>query len=143
MSNVITDWQVALIALLADATPDGLGIPFLDRERDGLSRERDLGCVFAPKPAWQQVDSNVLFANFFMTVRVWKRFKAEPAQDKPPDTIAIDQLAIDIPTLLEAVQTTLVPNFYFWVAQMTTDYADQGVEAKLVGWARNPATDGS
>lgn len=115
----------------------GLGIPFLDGERDGPSVERDLGCVFSPGFAEWNPDVN--FVQPAIVVRVWKRRSKEPGQDVVVDPSDLYDLAEQLATLLAAVQMTLLPDGYIRMTGVRIHHADQGVEATLIGWRRNPA----
>lgn len=139
MTDTITAWQTALIELLSDED-DGLGIPFLAQRRDGISRERDIGCVFPGEPAWEGTNSGrSVFANFNMVVRVWRRFSGEPAQDPQPDPEEVNVLALQLGHVLQAAQTSLLDGMYFFVTKTRCDYPARGVEATLLGWSFNPA----
>lgn len=137
MSDLLTDWSAALRELLEH--PDtGLGITFLDGFRDGVSTERDLGCVFSP--GFAEFGGDVNFANPLMTIRVWKKRSAEPSQNNPPPPAPLYELAWRIAGILEPVQATLVDDFYFRATGTRIDHLDQGVEVSLLGFVRNPAT---
>lgn len=137
MTTLLTDWSAALRALLEHPT-DGLGIKFLDGFRDGISTERDVGCVFSP--GFAEFGGDVNFANPAMVVRVWKRRSQEPSQNLPADPAPLYELVWRVAQILEPVQATLVDDMYFRVTSARIDHPDQGVEFTLLGFARNPAT---
>lgn len=138
VTSVINDWQAALIELLADEDT-GLGFLFVAGERDGLSRDKDIGCVFSD--GWSEASKTVSLANPRMTVRAWKRFWAEPAQDKPADPSTMYDFAAQLCAILEPVQASLlVGRLYFRITNIRIDHADQGIEAQLLGTVLNPAT---
>lgn len=137
MTDLLTDWAAALVALLKHPT-NGLGIEILNGFRDGVSTERDIGCVFSP--GFAEFGGDVNFANPAMVVRVWKKRSAEPSQNVPPPPGPLYALAWRVAQLLEPVQASLVDDFYFRVQAARIDHPDQGVELTLLGFVRNPAT---
>lgn len=138
MTDLLTDWSLALRTLLEHPT-DGLGpIKFLDGFRDGVSTERDIGCVFSP--GFAEFGGDVNFANPTMVVRVWKKRSAEPSQNNPPDPTPMYALAWRLAEILEPVQATLLDDMYFRATSARIDHLDQGVEVTLLGFVRNPAT---
>jgi hypothetical protein len=140
MSNVLTEWRQAVAAQLAANLQDGT-FTVLAGERDGLSRDRKLACVFAP--AVQTDGSNVSFARPVLTVRAWVPIPKTPAPTEPRDPEPVEQLMIDLAQCLQQIQTPALPSaifgFYFFVTQIRPDYEDFGVEATLQGWTGNPA----
>ncbi len=137
MSNILTDWRRALVALLASDLQGG-SFKVVSRRRDGESRDEKIACVFVPRIA--QDEGNVNFARPPMVIRAWLPKPRTPKTEEQIDPEPLEQLAVDLCTLLEPVQTTLVPNLYFWVASCDIDDQDWGVQASLVSWTLNPAT---
>lgn len=136
MSNILSDWRQALVTYLA-ANLQGGTFTVESGVRDGQSFDRKLACVFVPD--WQP-DRNVNFARPPMVVRAWwpKSMQPQNVIPVPPDDL--EQLAVDLMTTLEPVQTSLVAGLYFWVSKVRIDYEDWGVEAQLTSWTRNVAT---
>lgn len=137
MSDLLTDWADALVALLKHPT-DGLGIKILNGFRDGISTEEDIGCVFLA--GFAEFGGDVNFTNPQMIVRVWKRRSQEPSQNKPASPAVLYELAWQVAEILEPVQASLVEGLYFRMTGARIDHPDQGVELTLLGFARNPAT---
>jgi len=135
VSNVLTDWRTALVDHL-DANLQGGSYTVLSGPRDGAT-DRKLACVFVP--AWQQA-RDVSFGTPPMIVRAWVPQPTTLAPTSPQDPGPLEQLAVDLMTTLQPVQTTLLAALYFWVAKIRFDYDDWGVEATLQSYTRNLAT---
>jgi hypothetical protein len=136
--NLLTSWRQALIAHLEKNLQAGDWTVLAGR-RDEPSRDRKLAVVFVPT-AFAEDGGDVNFARPPMAVRAWIPRSKQPFDPIPPDPEPLEQLMLDLMTCLEPVQTTLVANLYFRVVQVTPDYDNWGVEARLAGWTLNPAT---
>jgi hypothetical protein len=137
MSNVITDSRKAIMAkLLSDLTATN-GLPFtvVAGTRDGVSRDRNIACVFAPP---LKINGNVNFANPAMVVRAWVKQPKPPKATSPQDPEPVEQLQIDLLRVLGEIVLPAGLNIYWIVDEITTDYADWGVQATLRGWTPNP-----
>jgi hypothetical protein len=137
---MLTDWSAALKTLLEDPSV-GLGIRILEGERDGISTESDIGCVFSP--GFAEWGSDVQFANPLMTVRVWRRRSREPGQDSTSPPTPLYELGWQVAQILQTVQDTLLRaagwDAYFRMTGCRFDHGDQGVEATLLAFVNNPA----
>lgn len=137
MSNILTDFRVALTAHLETNLQAGkYKGKILAGVLDG-EQKRVVGCIFSPplRPA-----ADVNYVNPTMVVRFWipkpkMVRKTVPAPDPEP----VEQLMIDLATTLRPVTTTLLDSLYFLIPDITPDYDDWGVQATLVGWATNPS----
>jgi hypothetical protein len=136
VSNILTDWRQALMALL-DSNLQGGDFTVVAGKRDGLSRERKLACVYVPKIP---TDNKIFFARPPMVIRAWVAKPKQPRPDEPLDPEPVEQLAVDLMALLQPVQSTLLDGIVFWVADVEIDYDDWGVQATLTSWTENPAT---
>lgn len=141
MSNLITDWRKAVMAQLDENLQDGI-FEVLAGERDGLSRDRHLACVFAPPLVTD--GANVSFARPALIVRAWvpKPKISATLTDSPADPEPVEQLMIDLAECLQQVErqpTIGISGLYSFVTQIRPDYDDWGVEATLQAWTGNPA----
>jgi hypothetical protein len=142
MSNILTDWRLALIAHLETNLQGGI-FDVRSGERDeGLgSKDRPLAVVFTPtiKDA-----ANILFSSPPMLIRAWLPQSTQPKATAPRDPGPLEQLAVDLMTTLEPVQASLLPGrLFFHVAEIAFDYVDWGVQATLSSFTGNPATGGA
>jgi hypothetical protein len=141
VSNTITLWRQAVMAQLEANLQDG-EFTVLPGERDGLSRDRKLACVYAPALATD--GANVSFARPVLIVRAWvpqPRISAK-LKDVPADPEPVEQLMVDLAACLQEIQAQPaigISGLYFFVTQIRPDYDDWGVEATLQGWTGNPA----
>lgn len=135
MSNILTDWRKALVAHLDANLQDG-SYTVLSGARDGAS-DRKLACVFVP--TWTEA-RDVNWATPPMIIRAWVTQPSQLAPTSPQDPEPLEQLAVDLMTTLQPVQTTLLDDIYFWIARIRFDYEEWGVEATLQSYTRNLAT---
>lgn len=142
MSNILTDWRVALVAHLQTDLQGGI-FDVRSGERDeglGVSDE-PLAVVFTPKI---RNASNILFASPPMVIRAWLPKSKLPITELPRDPGPLEQLAVDLMTCLEPVQASLLPGrLSFWVQEVDFDYVDVGIQATLTSYIVNPATAGA
>lgn len=140
MSNILTEWRQAVTAQLETNLQSG-SFTVLAGERDGVSRDRKLACVFAPAMATDSGDVN--FARPVLIVRAWVPQPKQPKNAAPQDPAPVEQLMLDLAVCLQAVQTptlaSALDGFYAFVTQIRPDYDDWGVEATLQGWTGNRA----
>lgn len=139
MSNFITDWRKAVMAQL-DTELQGGSFAVVAGERDGVSRDRKLACVFAPPMKTNPANPN--FTRPVLIVRAWVPQPKTPKSTVPQDPEPVEQLMIDLAVCLQAVQR--LPNVGIWGlyvvdATFATDYVDWGVQATLEAWTGNPA----
>jgi hypothetical protein len=138
VSNFLTDSRVAIMAKLAsDLTANGRGFDVIPGERDGVSRDRNLACVWAPP---MRTANNVSFANPVLMVRAWVRQPKPPKPTSPQNPEPVEQLMVDIAGVLAEVQVPAELGVYWIVQEIVPDYADWGVQVPLLGWTINPAT---
>lgn len=143
MSNVLTDWRVALQTLLS-TTFVSSNLEVLAGERSGLARDRDRACVFAGPLV---PDADVNDARPKMTIRYWKKYPKVGTlslDEEPVDPSALEQLMLDLAAMLQPKLTTLGVSTlaYFHVDSITHDMGEYGVEVQMTGWMRNPAETG-
>lgn len=135
-TNVISRFRRAIMAHLAENLQGGT-FEVRAGERDGAAKKK-LAVVFAPPLAEWANDIN--FVQPQLIVRAWLPQPSTAKASSPVDPEPVEQLLIDMWEVFpETVQTTLVDDLYFRVAQVEPDYEDWGVQATLLGWARNPA----
>lgn len=146
MSNVLTDFRVALQTLLA-ATFTTTNLEVLSGEQQGGtpgSRDRDRACVFAAPLVPDGTDVND--ARPRMTIRYWKPYpKIGPRlAEVPVDPSELEQLMLDMAAMLQPKLTTLGVSTlsYFHVDSISHDMEEYGVEVQLTGWMRNPMETG-
>ena len=142
MSNVITEWRQAVMGQLEQNLQAGaFAGNVLAGERDGVSRDRNLACVFASPLVTD--GGNVNFARPVLIVRAWVARPKTPAASEPRDPEPVEQLMLDLAACLQQIQRPQLPSaldgFYSFVTQIRPDYDDWGVEATLQGWTGNPA----
>jgi len=138
MSNLLTDWRVALKGVLKDTFPSA---DIYDGERPSkLARDRMVICIFAPPMVEWERDVNM--AQPAMMIRVWCPMPKNQTQS-PRDPAPIEQAMMDLAHALQAVLVTLPGPDFFKVPRITPDYLDEyGLEAELIGWTRSPMMEG-
>lgn len=134
--TVLTDWQDAVVTAL-DAGLDGFTIK--SGERDGVSRDRNIACVFGRD---EPPDSNVQWIRPVLTVRAWIKSPKQVKTRSPRDSTVLQDLLEQIEVILQPMQ--VLPSIggnglYFNVTGNRIDRDDWGVELTLTGWAENPA----
>lgn len=141
MSNLITDWRVALVALLEGAFPEAEVMS--GQRADGPSRDKERIAVFWPVTP---ESSEVNFINPRMTIRFWAKHEKTQLKSVPADDGPLEQAAWDLATTLQPVLASLLnetdpayPGFYFRVTQIAPVRDEFAVEAQLLGLWKNPA----
>lgn len=136
MANALSTWRDAARTHLANvsnlAGSNGLAFTILDGQRDGESKDRNLGCVFlAPASEWQ---TDVNFLRPVLVVRAWEpKPKLRRGSPSPPDPEPLEELASKVIDTLQGVRTSLFPG-YFEIASYRLDPDDWGVEVELVAY---------
>jgi hypothetical protein len=139
VSNILTESRLAITAKLAsDLTANGKKFTVVAGERDGVSRDRNLACIWAPP--MKSDGQNVNFANPTLIVRAWVRQPKPPKTTSPQDPSPVEQLMIDLARVLQQVQIPAGVGVYWITDEIAPDYTDWGVQATLRGWTVNPAT---
>lgn len=137
--NLLTDWRVAIKAILHETFP---AADIFDGERPSkLARDKMRICVFVPALTEWSPDANM--AQPEMTIRIWCPFPRNQTES-PRDPQPIEQAMMDLALALQQVLATLGagPDF-FKVTGITPDYLDEyGLEANLIGWTRSPMMEG-
>jgi hypothetical protein len=141
MSNVLTDWRVALEALILTTFPTATK---QSGDRTGRVVNNDRYSVHISALV---ADADVNDARPRAVVRYWKAKPKVGANlaSAPPDPAPLEQLIVDLAAMFKAKITTLGVSTlaYFHVESITPDYDDEyGVECVLVGWMRNPMETG-
>lgn len=134
--SILTDWQAAIIAALET---DLTGFTIKSGERDGLSRNRNIACVFASD---EPPDSNVQWIRPELKVRAWLKSPKQWMTKSPREPGPLQDLLEQIEVILQPMQ--VLPDIggtglYFNVTGNRIDREDWGVELTLTGWVENPA----
>lgn len=143
MSDIVSDWQSAVVAALK-ANLQGGTFTVESGRRDGTSRDRQLACVFGDEP--MQIDTNPFFCRPVLKVRAWLPNPKQPRPTVPRDETPLQQLEEDLLKTLQPLQS--LPSvdsgrgLYAFVSQIRRDTVDWGVEVTLTGWTTNPAVAG-
>lgn len=139
-ANLISDWRRALVSELKTAYPTA---EVTSGRRTGVSRDRVRICVFSEGS--QELSGRVVVANPLMVVRYWPDRSKLP-EDTPSDPTQLEQAAYDLMRLLQdrqvEIESAVDDLWYFRVQSVTIDEDpdEWGVEARLLGFARNVAT---
>lgn len=145
MSNILTDWRLALQAYLEANLPlpeNGKAWDIRAGEHDQVEpvRDRNLLVVFVPSFA---PSPDLLFASPPMTIRAWIPKSKQPKPVVPPDPAPLEQLAIDFTTTLQPVRASLlIGRLVFQIAEIQIDQESWGVQVVLSSFTPNPADNG-
>lgn len=143
MSNVLTDWRLALVAQLDANLQGGLFKgQIVSGELDGVQR-RHVACVYVPDMVTDGRDVNL--SRPVMIVRAWLPDPKTPKRTAPPDPGPVEQLLVDLAACLKAVQVLpeIGPHgLWFFITELKPDRADFGVQATLRAWTENPFAEG-
>jgi hypothetical protein len=141
MESVVTGWRQAVMDQIEANLTDANGGAFevIAGERDGVSRDRNLACVFEID---SPTDGNPSFMRPILIVRAWLRTPKTTKTQIPIDPQPLEQLKQDLAELLQQIQVLPaigIWGLYFQVIGRRTDFEDRGVEFTLQGWTGNPA----
>jgi len=138
-ANLISDWRRALRSELQTAYPDAL---LTSGRRSGVSREQRITVFF---DGYREQPDRVVVARPVMVIRFWPARGDLPAADSPADPTELEQASVDLMMLLQArqkeIELSVDDLWYFRVESVVIDEDpdEWGVEARLLGFARNVA----
>ena len=142
MSNILTNWRVAIQALLVAQFPTAeVKSEIFPGEMDSISRDKDRIRVFAPPLV---PDANVNNARPKLTVHYFLELPKISAliSQVPRDPAVVEQLMLDLAGMFKAHLTSVGGMDYYHVDSITPDRDLYAVECQLTGWTRNPAEPG-
>jgi hypothetical protein len=140
-ANLVSEWRRALVSELATAFPRAR---VTSGRRQGVNRSETpwITVFFA---GYRELADRVVVAQPLMIIRYWPPRPEIPSSDTPADPTELEQAAVDLLELLQDRQAQIEAAsddlWYFRVESVTIDEDPEewGVEARLVGFARNVA----
>lgn len=144
-SNLITDWRVTLMGLLAETFPEARveeGVP-----PDKISRNSDLIAVYTPGIA--EATGEVNFAQLRLSIRYYKARAKLNIKSVPPPEAPLEQAIWDLAKCLQPVQQSLwlrdgapasLQGRYFRILAISPVREEYAVQGQLMMWTSNPAT---
>ena len=135
MSNLVTSWRTATVALMSATFPEAKVVAGV---RAGVSRDEDRIAVF-----WQRtgIPANVNYARPQLAIRFFAQLPKASAKlrEVERDDSPLEQAAWDISAALMPVRTTLVAGLYFELSDIVPNRADFSVGLDLIAYLVNPA----
>lgn len=136
-ANIVSDWRQALVTDLRTAYPSAI---VESKRRTGVNREPEPR-ISVHFDGYQEAQT-VVVANPVMVVRYWP---PRASEQPPEDAFELEQAAVDLLRLFQdrmvAIEDSIDDLWYFRVVSVVIDEDpdEWGVEARLLGYARNLA----